>query len=368
MGGSSGSAVTPGAHVGASSAAVRATGTAGTPTVTAMLAAARGDQLSRVMRIPRLPRLRLHKLIIPFAIAALVWLVVVLLIGGRQMQAVLSAADLTSVVGALVVVQGASVGQGLALWGGVTTYIPFDALVRTASAMSFAELIGGPVASTAAAVSLHRRNGLTPSIAYSSGLLTSVARVAVALLLAIGFLPVAIGQLHLGITGPKGPHAALLQTLLLAGVATGLIGGLAFIAPRMWHAWASRVRPQFASAWAHVYDVTSHVAPVVRLLAGPALTQLLLAAGLAWCLHAVGAEANFSALMLVCCTASVLAGICPVPGGMGVVEATYISGLTLAGVPQDVAAGATLLFRACTTYVPALWGWVAFARLREEDL
>jgi uncharacterized membrane protein YbhN (UPF0104 family) len=52
---------------------------------------------------------------------------------------------------------------------------------------------------------------------------------------------------------------------------------------------------------------------------------------------------------------------------MGVVEATYISGLTLAGVPQDLAAAATLLFRACTTYVPALWGWLAFARLSEDD-
>jgi uncharacterized membrane protein YbhN (UPF0104 family) len=70
--------------------------------------------------------------------------------------------------------------------------------------------------------------------------------------------------------------------------------------------------------------------------------------------------------MLVCCAASVLGRICPVPGGLGVVEATYISGLTFAGVPQDLAAGATLLFRACTTYVPALWCGLAFARFREN--
>jgi uncharacterized membrane protein YbhN (UPF0104 family) len=233
--------------------------------------------------------------------------------------------------------------------------------------MAFAELIGGPVSSTAAAASLHRQHGFSPGTAYSSALLSSVAGVAVPVLLGIGFVPVAAGELHLAMVGPAGSNADLLQVLLLIVAATGLVGGLVFMAPRVRHALASRGRPQFASAWANVYDVTAHAGPVVRLLAGPALTQVVLAAGLGWCLHAVGAVANFSALMLVCCTASILGKISPVPGGMGVVEATYISGLTLAGVPQDLAAGATLLFRACTTYMPALWNGPAFARLREDD-
>jgi uncharacterized membrane protein YbhN (UPF0104 family) len=357
--------VTPGAQIGASTAAVLATGTAGTPTVTAR--PARGDHLSRVIRIPRLPRLRPQRFIIPIAIALLVWLLVVELTGRHHLTAVLSAADWTSVAGAFVVVQAATVGQGLTLWGGVKTFIPFDVLMRTACAMAFADFIGGPVASTAAAVSLHRQHGLPPGTAYSSSLLSSTAGVAVPLLIGIGFLPVAAGEFHLGVAGPAGSHVVLLQALLLVVVATGLIGGLAFVVPRVRHAWASRGRPQFASAWANVYEVTSHVGPVVRLLAGPALTQVVLAAGLGWCLHAVGASANFGALMFVCCAASVLGAITPVPGGMGVVEATYISGLTLVGVPQDLAAVATLLFRACTAYIPALWGWPAFAHLREGD-
>jgi uncharacterized membrane protein YbhN (UPF0104 family) len=214
---------------------------------------------------------------------------------------------------------------------------------------------------------VHRQNGFGPVTAYSSSLLSSVAPVAVSILLGIGFLPVAAGELHLSAVGPAGSHTDLLQVFLLLVAAAGLGGGLAFMVPRVRNAWATRGRPQFAAAWRNVYDVTSHVGPVVRLLAGSALTLVVLAAGLGWCLHAVGAVANFSALMLVCCTASVIGKITPVPGGMGVVEATYISGLTLAGVPQDLAVGATLLFRACTTYVPALWWWLAFVRLREYD-
>jgi uncharacterized membrane protein YbhN (UPF0104 family) len=350
---------------GAAGAVVAATATTGNPKATRVLA--RPDHESRVIRIPRLPRLRPQRLIIPVALGLLVWLLVVALVGPHQVHTVLSHVDWTSVVGALVLSQTATVGLGLALWGGVATYIPFDVLIRTSCATAFAGLIGGPVGSAASAVSLHRQHGISTGTAYSSALLSSTAVVAVPILLGIGFLPVAIGKLHLTAVGPAGSDTALLQALLLLVAAAGLIGGVVFMLPRVRHAWVSRARPQFASAWTNIYEVTARVGPVVRLLAGPILIQVAYAAGLGWCLHAVGASANFSALMVVCCTAGVLNGIVPVPGGMGVMEATYISGLTFAGVPQDLAAVATLLFRACTTYVPALWGAMAFARLREDD-
>jgi uncharacterized membrane protein YbhN (UPF0104 family) len=323
-----------------------------------------GDR-SDVIRIPRLPQLRPLRVVFPVALAILLWLLVVGLIGAHQMKAVLSSADWASVAGALVVVQAATIGQGLVLWGGVATYIPFDTVVRSACATAFADLLDGPVGALAAMVSLHRQAGVAAPAAYSSGLLSSAAGVAMPLLIGIGFLPVALREFHL--TTTAGTNAALLQKLLILVVVAGLIGGLAFVVPRVRNAWASRGRPDFAPAWSNAHEVTSHVGPVLRLLSGPALTQVALAAGLGWCLHAVGASANFGALMVVCCAASVLGGITPVPGGVGLVEATYISGLTLAGVPQDLAAAATLLFRACTTYVPALWGGAAFAYLRAGD-
>ena len=359
-----GTTVTPGAHVAASTAAVSATAATNTSTVTAALT--RAERRSRLVRIPRVPRLRPQRFIVPCAIGVLVWLLVVQLVGWVQMGSVLSAANWGEVVGALAVTQAALLGQGIALWGGATSAVALGVLVRTAAAMAFAELIGGPVASAATAVALHRQRGLAPGAAYSSGLLSSVASVVVPLVLGIVFVPFALGDLHLAAAGPSGSDAALLQILLLVVAAIGLAGGVAFVVPRVRHALASRDRPQFASAWANVYEVTAHPGSVVRLLAGPALTQLVFAAGLGLCVHAVGASANVGALVLVCCVANVLGGITPVPGGMGVVEATYISGLTFAGVPQDLAAGATLLFRAASAYLPALWGWPALTRLRDD--
>jgi uncharacterized membrane protein YbhN (UPF0104 family) len=52
---------------------------------------------------------------------------------------------------------------------------------------------------------------------------------------------------------------------------------------------------------------------------------------------------------------------------MGVMEASYISLLTLLGVPEDVAVAATLLYRLCTTYLPPIWGWGALVWLRRHD-
>jgi glycosyltransferase 2 family protein len=71
---------------------------------------------------------------------------------------------------------------------------------------------------------------------------------------------------------------------------------------------------------------------------------------------------------VVCTASSFLGGISPVPGGMGVMEAAYISGLTLAGVPEDVAIGATVLHRLVTAYLPPIWGWGSLVWLRRHDM
>jgi uncharacterized membrane protein YbhN (UPF0104 family) len=224
--------------------------------------------------------------------------------------------------------------------------------------------MGGTVAGMATVVSFLRRHGVEPLVAYSSGVIDAGASLVVPLVLAIVFLPVAAGSLHVG---PPGSNGETLQVLLGAIVATGLVGGVWFLAPRIRRGLACRTKPQFAAAWSNFYDVTARPGRVVRLLAGAALTQLLLALGLGLCVHAVGGSANFGSLVLVSSVATLLGTLGPLPAGVGVTEAALITGLTMAGVPQDLAAGATLLFRAATTYLPPLWGWYAFGVLRRHE-
>ena len=60
-------------------------------------------------------------------------------------------------------------------------------------------------------------------------------------------------------------------------------------------------------------------------------------------------------------------GIVPVPGGLGVIEAGLIGGMTAAGVPETTAMAATFTSRLFTAYLPPVWGWFALHWLRQHD-
>jgi uncharacterized membrane protein YbhN (UPF0104 family) len=229
-------------------------------------------------------------------------------------------------------------------------------------------LLGGTVGSMATAIRYLGQRGLEPALTYGSGALYTVAGFAVRVVLLVVFIPFAVDQLHRTPAGPSGSSAEILQLVLYAITAAGLVGGLDFAVPRLRKAWRNRRKPQFEPAWKNVDAVASHPGNVFRLLGSGAVTQLVLAAGLAATLHAVGAHANVGGVVLVVCFSSVVAGLTPLPGGIPVAEASYMAGLTLFGVPQDLAVVTTLLFRACTAYLPALWGYGAWRSLRRHDL
>jgi uncharacterized protein (TIRG00374 family) len=123
-----------------------------------------------------------------------------------------------------------------------------------------------------------------------------------------------------------------------------------------------------SSAFTNLRVLLDDPARLVRIFGGQALTQVLSALALGAALHAVGGVASMAALLIVCTLASLLGGLAPVPGGMGVMESTYIAGLTLLGVPEDVAIAATLLYRLCTAYLPPIWGWLSLVWLRRHEM
>jgi uncharacterized membrane protein YbhN (UPF0104 family) len=57
----------------------------------------------------------------------------------------------------------------------------------------------------------------------------------------------------------------------------------------------------------------------------------------------------------------------PVPGVVGVYEAGVAAGLTAAGVDNDVAVSAVLVYRMCSFYLSPIWGWVSLHWLRSHD-
>ncbi len=61
-----------------------------------------------------------------------------------------------------------------------------------------------------------------------------------------------------------------------------------------------------------------------------------------------------------------MAGIVPIPGGVGAVDGGLVGALALYGVPFDAAAAAVLLYRAISLTLPAVLGTIAFLLLRRH--
>ena len=314
-----------------------------------------------------LARVRPSQLVMLAATFFGLWLLVQQFVGFGEIVPVLAGASWWWVAATLVVTQTTAVSEAVAMSGAVPAPLPLGPLVLLRMAMWFTGLIGGTAARTATVVRFYQRRGLAPVVAVSSGLIYSVGGFCVQVVLSVTALVFARDEFHRKPAGPAGSGAEVLQLVLLAIVAAGLIGGIAFLVPKVRRLAAARVQPRLAPAWGNLRNLINNPGQLARLFAGAALTQLLLATGLSFALHAVGASASFGSLIIVCTLTSLLGGIAPVPGGMGVMEASYISLLTLLGISEDVAVAATLLYRLCTTYLPPIWGWGALVWLRRHD-
>jgi uncharacterized protein (TIRG00374 family) len=84
------------------------------------------------------------------------------------------------------------------------------------------------------------------------------------------------------------------------------------------------------------------------------------------CLRAFGEHATLAELILVNTLASLLSGVLPVPGGIGVMEAAIGGGLVAIGIPQPAAVSAAILYRLITFYLPPIWGAYAMRVLRRR--
>ena len=325
------------------------------------------DGASHRIHLPHVPKFKPSKLLMPVLTGLGLWLVVEQLLGLGELRGVFDDVTWAWILVVLLVTQATAITEAVAMLGASPVAIPLRPLTMLRFALGFTGLIGGTVATTATVVRFFRERELEPGVALSSGILYSLGGFFIQIVLTLLILPFVWGDLHLTAAGSSGSGPEILQILLWVLTGAGLIGGVVFMVPKFRRIVASRLKPQFASAWANVMALFHQPGRLLRLLAGSATTQLLMAAGLGVALHAVGAHAGFAALVMICTFTALLGGLAPVPGGMGVMEACYISGLTLVGVPQDQAVAAVLLYRICTTYLPPVWGWMSLVWLRHRS-
>jgi uncharacterized protein (TIRG00374 family) len=106
---------------------------------------------------------------------------------------------------------------------------------------------------------------------------------------------------------------------------------------------------------------------VLMLFGGNLVAELLFASALGIVVQAFGYSLALHELLFVNLAVSLLSGLIPVPGGVGVTEGGLIFGLTSFGVPQEIAFAAVIVYRLATFYTPPIWGFFSLRWLERNQ-
>ena len=302
-----------------------------------------------------------------FAVGSLIgiWAIIGVLSGAGDSLAAIKGASWGWVALTFLFAQLPVVAEGWALLGAATGQLPFGRCVALETSNTFTALVGGDVAVFAVRVRFFQRQGYDAAAAVSAGAIATTASWSVKGLLFLIALPFAAGSFQVP-SSSSGHQAAvwvILAVILVAGIAAALIA----LVPRFRRLASRRIRPHLLNIWANVKTIATEPRKLVYVLTGSALAQLLVILALGTSLHSVGQHASIATLITVNTFAGLIGGAVPIPGGLGVVEAGLIAGLTAAGIPQDQAVAAVLIQRFFTSYLPPVWGWATLAWMRRRE-
>ena len=276
-------------------------------------------------------------------------------------------ADWLWVIIAFVLAQLAYVASAVESLGSVAGPLPLGRTVAVEVAKAFSGLAGGAPAIFATRVRYYQKQGYDTPVALSSGaIMTTASWISTAVLFVVS-LPFAWGSLDLEATPQAGGDSKLVWIILALVVLIGLVVGLALAVPRLRRLAAEKMRPKLRDIWGNLKVVASSPGKLVQLLGGAFGRDLLVAMALSVSLRAFGDHLRLPILIVVITLAALIGGIAPSPGGIGVVEAGMILGLTAAGVAEADATAAVFIQRLFTSYLPPIWGWITLVWMRRRE-
>jgi uncharacterized membrane protein YbhN (UPF0104 family) len=268
---------------------------------------------------------------------------------------------------ALVLAQLAYVASGVEGIGSVAGPLPFGRAVAVEFANSFSALAGGTAAVFATRVRFFQRQGYDATVALSSGAIMATSSWIAIAVLFLASLPFAWGNIHIEATPESGGDSKLVWIILAVVVVVAVAAGLILAVPRLRRLAADKLRPKVRDIWGNLKQVASSPHKLALLVGGSFGSELLVAMTLSVSLRAFGDHLNLPTLYVVIFLAGIIGGISPSPGGMGVVEAGMILGLTAAGVSESDATAAVFIQRLFTSYLPPIWGWITLVWMRKRE-
>ena len=295
------------------------------------------------------------------------WALIGVLIDVSQSFDTVIGADWLWVIMTFVLAQLVYVASAVEGIGSVPGPLPFARAVAVEVAKAFSALAGGTAAVFATRVRFYQQQGYDASVALSSGAIMATSSWIAKGTLFLVALPFAWGSIHLEATPQSGGNSKLVWIILAVVVLVALVIGVALAVPRLRRLAAEKARPKVRDIWGNLKGIASSPRKLVLLVGGSFGQELFVAMALSVSLRAFDDHLRLPVLIVVITLAAMIGGIAPSPGGMGVVEAGLILGLTAAGVSEADATAAVFIQRLFTSYLPPIWGWATLVWMRKRE-
>jgi uncharacterized membrane protein YbhN (UPF0104 family) len=267
------------------------------------------------------------------------------------------------VVGFLLA-QTTRVAQAVSTLGASPIPLPLQPVYALQLATSYIALaVPSYAARIAVNIRFFQRHGLAAGSSLAIGGLDAISQFVVqaGLLAAILLLTPASLELDLGSAAPSGLVRLVLVLVLVGLIAIAVVAAV----PRLRRAVVDLIRRLLIDAVAAARGLRSP-RRLSMLFGGNLANELLFAAALGAFTRSLGFPIGMGELIVINVSVSLLSGLIPVPGGIGVVEGGLTFGLVRAGMPEEAAFAAVLMYRLSTFYLPPIWGFFALRWLQRN--
>ncbi len=268
------------------------------------------------------------------------------------------------VVLGVIVAQLPRITQAISTLGASPVSLALGPVYALQLAVSYVN-IAIPTAAARVAVNVRffQRHGVPPGAAIAAGAIDGFSGFVAQALILVSLLLFTPASLDLDLGDAVDSGASLLiAALLIAGAAAAIV-----VAVGKWRnfvvGWIKRLGSEASQAVRGLRSPRR----LALLFGGNLATELLFALALATFARSLGAPVSLATALLVNISVALLAGLLPVPGGIGVAEGGLTFGLVQAGVPEGVAFAAVLLYRLASFYLPPIWGFFALRWLERHE-
>jgi uncharacterized membrane protein YbhN (UPF0104 family) len=262
-----------------------------------------------------------------------------------------------------VLAQVARLTQATSSLGSIAADIPFGRVYMKQLATGYLNLaMPSSIARMGVDIRFFQCQGLPGAAAITAGVIDSVVSTLVQATLLVLLLIFSEASLSLHLSTPSGDSLRLLWILIGLVVVLALV---VVLVKRIRRTIVERLRtwlPQMRSGFVALRTPRK----LAMLIGGNIATELLFASALGLFTRALGYPIGLPDLLVINMSVSLLSSFVPVPGGVGVSEFGLTFGLTSAGMPEEAALAAVLLYRISSFYLPPVWGFFAMRWLQRN--